>query len=424
MTRHILLPTIGSAGDVHPVIGLGRGLKAHGHRVTIITNPYFEARIRQEGLEFLPLGTAEAYQRGVADPQLWHPTKGFAFIARTFVLPQVRPLYHLLTQFSPEDTVVVAAGLAFGARLAQETRGLPLITAHLQATMLRSRHQSPIMGPVTLLERLPPALKRIWFALLDRQVIDPVLLPELNGFRRELGLPPVRRVFNRWLHSPQKVLGLFPDWYAPPQPDWPPQTELTGFIHFEQDGERPLRQHSGQALPSNVVQFLEKGEPPILFTPGSAMQHGAQFFAAALEACQQLGRRGLFVSAHAEHIPANLPDSVCYTPYLPFSQVLSQAAALVFHGGIGTTAQGLAAGVPMLVMPMSHDQPDNAVRLKRLGVGDYLPPNKFRGTAVAPKLNHLLHSPEVSANCQKYAPLVNFEQALNKTCQLIAAFNH
>lgn len=421
MIKHILLPTIGSAGDVHPVIGLGRGLKKRGHRVTVITNPYFEARIRQEGLEFLPLGTREAYQQGVADPQLWHPTKGFEFIARTFVLPQIRPLYHHLTQFSPEGTAVVAPGLAFGARLAQETQGLPLVTAHLQATMLRSLYQSPIMGPVTLLERLPPALKRLWFALLDRQVIDPVLLPELNAFRRELGLPPVRRVFDRWLHSPQKVLGLFPNWYAPPQPDWPPQTELTGFIHFETEGESPPRQSSGEALPANVIRFLETGEPPILFTPGSAMQHGAQFFAAALEACRQLGRRGLFVSFHAEHIPANLPESVCYAPYVPFSQVLPQAAALVFHGGIGTTAQGLAAGIPLLVMPMSHDQPDNAVRLKRLGVGDYLMPNKFRGTAVTHKLNHLLHSPAVIANCQKYAPLVNFEQALDQTCRLIEA---
>jgi UDP:flavonoid glycosyltransferase YjiC (YdhE family) len=275
---------------------------------------------------------------------------------------------------------------------------------------------------VALLERLPPAVKRIWFALLDRQVIDPVLLPELNGFRRELDLPPVRRVFDRWLHSPQKVLGLFPDWYAPPQPDWPPNTELTGFIHFEQDGEESVPQHADQPLPADIRRFLEKGDPPILFTPGSAMQHGAQFFAAALETCQQLGRRGIFVSAYAEHIPGLPPDTICYTLYLPFSQVLPQMAAMVFHGGIGTTAQGLAAGIPMLVMPMSHDQPDNAVRLKRLGVGDYLPPQKFTGTAVARKLDHLLHSPEVSANCQKYAPLVNFEQALDRTCRLIETF--
>ena len=170
-----------------------------------------------------------------------------------------------------------------------------------------------------------------------------------------------------------------------------------------------------------MAQFLEKGDAPIFFTPGSAMQHGAQFFAAALEACQQLGRRGLFVSAHAQHIPAHLPDTIGYAPYLPFSQALPQAAALVFHGGIGTTAQGLAAAIPLLVMPMSHDQPDNAVRLKRLGVGDFLMPKKFKGTAVARKLDHLLNSSEVAVNCQKYAPLVDFEQALDRTCQLIEA---
>ncbi len=409
--KRIILPTIGSAGDVHPVIGLAQGLRARGHDVTVITNAHFEGLVRRMGLDYRPLGTAVQYQQAVENPLLWHPTQGFAFIARNFLSPATRILYAALEEFDPRQVVVVAPALAFGARLAQEKRGMPLISAHLQPTLFRSYHQPPVMGVVALPAWLPLSVKRLWFRFLDRTVIDPVILPELNAFRAELGLPPGQRPFDRWIHSPDKVIGLFPDWYAPPQPDWPSHTELTGFLHFEAEAERPF--------PPEVQRFLDAGDPPILFTPGSAMQHGAAFFQAALEAGQRLGRRGLFVSAHAEHIPTPLPETFCYTPYLPFSRALPQVAALVFHGGVGTMAQGLAAGVPMLVMPMSHDQPDNAARLKTLGVGDYLAPKQFKGTAVVHKLHHLLTSPDVAANCRRYAARVNFDLALENTCRLI-----
>ncbi|MBK8989138.1 MAG: glycosyltransferase [Chloroflexi bacterium] len=411
---HFLLPTIGSAGDVHPVISLGRGLQARGHQVTITTSAYFEPLIRQMGLEFIPLGTAEAYQQAAANPLLWHPTKAFEFTALQFLLPATRTLYAILQAMDPRKTVVIAPSLAFGARLAQEKLGIPMISAHLQAAVLRSVHQAPVNGPVILPDWLPPSLKSLWFRLMDGGVVDPVVLPELNRFRTELGLPPIRRVFHQWMHSTQLVLGLFPDWYAPPQPDWPPHTQLTGFIHFERETERPF--------PPAIHDFLENGSPPILFTPGSAMQHGARFFQAALEACQLLGRRGLFVSSHAEQMPTNLPDTICCAPYLPFSQVLPRTAALVFHGGVGTMAQGLAAGIPLLVMPMSHDQPDNAARLKRLGVGEYLWPQKFTGTAVARKLDHLLNDTAVAANSRRCAARINFNQALHDSCAAIEQF--
>lgn len=411
--KRIILPTIGSAGDVHPVIGLGQGLRARGHAVTIITNPHFEPLIRGMGLDFRPLGTAEQYRQAVENPLLWHPTQAFAFIGRHFLIPAMRILYAALQEFDPQEVVVVAPALAFGARLAQEKHGFPLISAHLQPSLLRSLLQPPVMG-VQVPAWWPTWLRRFWFRLVDQWVIDPVVLPELNKFRAELGLPPTRHLFKSWIHSPDKVMGLFPAWYAPPQADWPPNTELTGFLHFEPDKERPF--------PEEVKRFLAAGDPPILFTPGSAMQHANHFFKAALEACQQLGRRGLFVAAYPPKIQATLPDTICYVPYLPFSQVLPQITALVFHGGIGTLAQGLAAGIPMLVMPMSHDQPDNAARLKALGVGDYLWPQQFRGQTLAKKLNQLLTNPDVLASCNRYAPMVNFDQALKASCAIIESF--
>src|SRR5262249_16894786 len=145
----------------------------------------------------------------------------------------------------------------------------------------------------------------------------------------------------------------------------------------------------------------DRGPPPVVFTAGSAMRQGHAFFAAAAEACRLMGRRGLLVTRYPEQLPSPLPEGVGHCRYMPFSQLLARSAALVHHGGIGTTAQAFAAGVPQLVMPMSHDQPDNAARVVRLGVGRSLPPRRFKAPAVARLLGELLSSPEVAARCRE-----------------------
>ncbi|MCA9270847.1 MAG: glycosyltransferase, partial [Planctomycetales bacterium] len=190
-------------------------------------------------------------------------------------------------------------------------------------------------------------------------------------------------------------IGAFPDWYAPPQPDWPASSELTSFPLWDERGVTES--------PAEVNEFLAAGDPPIAFTPGSAMLQGEKFFAAAADACRRLGRRGMLLSRHAQQIPARLPDGVRHFAYAPFSEILPRCAALVHHGGIGTLSQALAAGVPQLVMPMAHDQPDNAARVRRLGVGSVLWPSQFRGPRVAAALAALLASAEVKANCDACA---------------------
>ena len=155
-----------------------------------------------------------------------------------------------------------------------------------------------------------------------------------------------------------------------------------------------------------IEEFIAVGQPPIVFTPGSAHTHAIPFWRAAVDACQRLGRRGMLLTRHVEQIPSDLPDEVRHFPYVPFSDVLDRCAALVYHGGVGTLSQALAAGVPHLIMPMAHDQPDNAVRIKCLGVGDYLWPNQFRGPRVAQMLEELLSSAAVASACQQIAQIL------------------
>ncbi len=219
------------------------------------------------------------------------------------------------------------------------------------------------------------------------------------------------RVFKEWLHSPRRVIGLFPEWFASIQPDWPPQLRLTGFPLYDEPDEH--------ALSPGLQAFLDGGSPPILFTPGSANRAASQFFAAALEATRRLGRRALFLTRYPEQLPALLGPDVWHEPYVPFSQVLPRCAAIVHHGGIGTCAQGLAAGVPQLTMPLGFDQPDNTTRLWRLGVGRWVRPHLFHGERVAAELAALLGDSRVAERCGHWAQEMRGSDPLAETCALL-----
>jgi len=244
-----------------------------------------------------------------------------------------------------------------------------------------------------------------------------VFAPQINRFRQRLNLPPIKKVFGGWMHSPQKNLGLFPDWFAPLQPDWPPQTQLTSFVYYD-------KQNGSEDIPDKLNKFLNAGGPPIIFTPGTAMKHATQFFLDCIEACQLLGQRGILLTQHPEQLPTELPQNIQHFAYLPFSKVLPRALAHVHHGGIGTTAQAIAAGIPQVIRPMAHDQPDTAARVEKLGIGASLSPKKFNAASLAEKLKILITSQAVLDHCKACAERIHPDHSLNETCAIIENFSH
>jgi UDP:flavonoid glycosyltransferase YjiC (YdhE family) len=385
---HFIFSPIGSAGDVHPMLGPAVELHRRGHQVTFLVNGYFRELVERYGLRFLELGSKEEFVALLCHPDLWNPLRAFKYIFLAVVRPQLRRQYAVVAEhWQSAGAVAVANCLGFGARIAQEKLGLPLVTVHVQPAVIWSSFQPPTFRTVFG----PRWLKRIQYALAERLGIDPVVCPVLNRFRGELGLPPMRQT-TRWWHSPQCVLCLFPPWFALPQPDWPQNLVQTSFPLWDEEGNA--------SLPPQVQEFLDAGEPPVVFTPGSANVFGSQFFQAAVEACRRLGRRGVLLSRFSQQVPQRLPDQVRHFPYVPFSRLLPRCAALVHHGGIGTTAQALAAGIPQLLMPLAHDQFDNAARVKRLNVGESIARSRFRGPRVAAKLQALLQSEAVGRSCR------------------------
>ncbi|MFO1093651.1 MAG: glycosyltransferase [Planctomycetaceae bacterium] len=410
-----LCSTFGSAGDVFPMLGLALALYERGHEILFVTNGHFESLVRGHGLPFEPLGTEADYQASISNPDLWNPRRAFGHVFRSFG-PFLKRQYEIHTQHAGKpDVVALTNCLGFGAFVARDKFHIRTLTVHCQPAVVWSDIEPPtlpgIMGPRWL--------KSLMYTLGEKFVIDGVVCPFLNPWRRELGLPPVKKI-TRWWNSPDGVLCMFPDWYAPPQRDWPPNLVQTDF---------PLwNANSNAGLSADVSIFLEQGDPPIVFTPGSANVHGAEFFGAAVEACHALRRRGILLTEFREQIPAALPDTVKHFAYVPLDLLLPRCAAFVHHGGIGSTSQALLAGNPQVLMPLAHDQYDNGTRVERLGVGASIPSPKFNGARLTEALRKLLTSPSVASACRTAAAklvqrdgLARSAAAIERLCGLRAS---
>jgi UDP:flavonoid glycosyltransferase YjiC (YdhE family) len=407
---NVLITTYGSSGDVHPMLGLALALRARGHRVTLVTSGYFQALVERAGIEFVALGTREEFLLAVRDPDLWNPRRGFQCVWRA-VEQVFRDEYRIVAErYVPGETVALTSCLGFGTRIAHEKLGVPLVNVHLQPAVLWSQYDSPQLGPMLAGPRVPRWLKRLQFWMAETFFVDRTVAPSANAFRRELGLPPVQRTM-RWWHTGTHSVCLFPEWYAPRQPDWPTELTLTEFPLWDERGVTDV--------PAEAAEFVERFGPPIVFTPGSGMAQGERFFDEAVAACRILKRPGMLLTRFAEQIPGKLPGDVRHFDYVPFSELLPQAAAIVHHGGIGTTAQALRAGIPQLIMPMSHDQPDNAARVRRLGAGAWLQPSSFRGARVARTLQELLQSDEARRSCAAAAARFTGVEPFAKACDVI-----
>jgi rhamnosyltransferase subunit B len=410
-----LLPTLGSAGDVNPVIGLGLALQSRGHRATVLTNPYFADLIKRQGLGFLPVGTLEDAQQAFSYAHLWHPRKGAEHIMRIMIAP-IRQIYHLIETHADSDTVVAASGISLGARVAQERLGVPMASVHLQPSLIRSYIDQGKVVNLRIAAWQPMWFKRAFYWLADRTILDRIVGPPLNEFRATLGLRPVNRLFDEWIQSTQCVIGLFPDWFAAPQPDWPPHTQLVGFPLWDDgDGKQPLT--------PEALEFLAEGEPPVVFTPGSAGATMQRFFRESVSAAARLGVRAMLVTNHPQQLPSRLPAGVCAFGYLPFSALLPRIALLVHHGGVGTMAQCIKAGVPQLVVPNAFDQFDNAWRVERLGLGGSLSQARYRSTRVTRMIRAMLDDRVLLQRCQGWSTRMNGEAAVRRACEFIEALH-
>ena len=406
-----ILTAMGSYGDVHPMIGLGVALRARGHDVKVVTNPFFADVVHEAGLPFVGVSTLQDYERMTNHKDLWNPRRSFKLVFQEGAIGCMRELYEIVTTLNrPGETVIGAHGLDLASRLFAETSDAPVASACFSPFVLWSRNFPPRLpaglgGPWT-----PNWLKNLQFKLGEQLFVQPHIVKPLNAFRRELSLQPLRGSFWDWYYGVAPPLCLFPEWFAS-QADWPHGTVTTNFPLW--DGSE-VRELSDEA-----IAFLEQGSPPIVFTPGSARKTAQEFFAASTHACRTLGRRGVLLTKYPEQTPANLPDTVRVLGFQPLSQVLSRSAAFVHHGGIGSCAQGLAAGIPQVIQPEAYDQFDNSERVCRFGVAEEITTYKFKGPNLEAALERLLTSDKKATAARNYADRIRNSGGLDLACEAL-----
>ena len=409
----IVIVAYGSLGDLHPVIALARGLKQRGHEAVIASSEPYRAKVTALGLPFHAIRpdlslSDEALVRRVMDG-----TKGSEYLMRELVYPAVRGMYEDLLPLATNADLTLAGELACALPLiAQKHRVRWAYFALSPISFLPVHDPSVLPGPPLLhfVQSLGPAANRFIHFLAQR--VSYSWWQPVRALRRELGLPDGESPLFQGKYSPTLNLALFSKILQGPQPDWPAHTKQTGFLFHDDD-------HAAPSLPPEVERFLDAGPPPVVFTLGSAAVHLARdFYAQSAAAARSLGCRALLLIGK-NAAPANLPDSILAWPYLPYSRVFPRAAAVVHQGGVGTTAQTMRAGRPMLVIPFAHDQFDNAARITRLQIGSTLPRESYNAHTAARALGLLLARPQIVDNAPAIGQQIRAERGLDATCDAI-----
>ncbi|MFN7644515.1 MAG: nucleotide disphospho-sugar-binding domain-containing protein [Burkholderiales bacterium] len=395
--QHVVFATAGTAGDLHPFLGLALAVAARGVRTTVMVNAIHAPQVERAGLACVPLGTVDAFMAVVRDPDVWRNRRGFGLLWHGARAGLNEALVHLLSLPADEATTLVAHPLALPhAAIARAQRPrLRVVAAYLAPSNLRTVHDPLTFGPLAVPTWLPHVARRALWRLIDARLIDPAALPTLNEDRHAHGLPPVAHFIEHLQASAQTSVALFPPWFGAARPDWPGPMVDGAFVLHDPG--------ASDALPEPVRAFLGAGAPPVVFTAGTGQVHAADLFAAVLEAARRAGRRTLLLTPERAQVPARLPDDSLWHDYVPLATLLPHAAAIVHHGGIGTVAEALRAGTPQLVVPWAYDQFDNGARVRALGAGHVSALSRSWPQRLVPALRALLADEAVRGRCREIA---------------------
>ena len=388
----VVLNTFGSFGDLHPYLALAIELRRRGHQTVVATAETYRGKVEAEGVGFAAVrpDVGELLNHPELISKLWHPRTGTEFLIRDYIMPQVEGSYDDLLQVCQGGVDLLLTHTAtYAAPVVAEVLGLRWLSVVLQPMIFVSRYDAPVLPPA-------PWLKRLygdggWLFSLLMRLSRPKLMSwtkPLSRLRKSLDLPTSTKnpVFEGQF-SPAGTLAFFSEHFAKPQLDWPPNSTVTGFIRYDKRGEG-----FDEAADNSLANFLDNGPAPVLFTLGSSVvMNPGSFYQESLAAAQALGVRAVLLTGKLDRSQfPHISDSIHIAEYAPYSDIMPRASAVVHQGGIGTTAQALQAGCPTIVVPWSHDQPDNAERLRKLGVSRTIPRSRYTRKRAARELNLLL----------------------------------
>jgi UDP:flavonoid glycosyltransferase YjiC (YdhE family) len=332
-------------------------------------------------------------------------------------LRHLRESFEDLSAAATDADLIVANLASYAARLVAEKNRITWASAMHIPMCFFSAYDPPIIQGIPLASKNLRFLGPRYWGPLGRFLkwTTAGLAKPLHQFRQQLGLPrtpEVNPLTDGW--SPSLHLALFSKNLADQQPDWPPQSLVTGFPW--------LQESPATVLPPALAKFLDAGPPPIVFTLGTAVAtFPGSFYQVSVQVAASLGRRAVLILMDPRNRPPSLPGTIAAFDYAPFAELFPRAAAVVHHGGIGTTGLAMRAGCPALIMPCAWDQWDNAARAARVGIARTIPRHCYTPTRVAAELRQLLDNPAYTESARAVAIQVRAEDGVKTACDALLA---
>jgi rhamnosyltransferase subunit B len=410
----IILTTIGSLGDLHPQIALAVELRQRGHDIVFATMKEYRAIIEPLGFEFHPMrpdGIPINNPEEIA--KMTDLKTGSEYVVRKWLLPNLRDTYTDLLDSAKDADFIIAGDIVYAAPLVGEKLGIPWASLALAPIAFFSAYDPsviPLFPFLVKLRGLGTPLNQVIIQLL--KTVTKSWIEPIHQLRTELGLSQIN--YNPLVDKSSAclVLAMFSSVLAKPQPDWDKNTVVTGFTFYEGDDNEGV-------INPKLKQFLDAGEPPIVFTLGSAaVMVPGTFYQESIRAVTQLNCRAVLLIGKNTP-PDCISEDIIAINYVPYSQIFPHACAIVHQGGIGTTAQALRAGRPTLIMPYSYDQPDNAARVKRLGTSRTIDRSCYTAGRVAKELQALLENPNYATKAAEIGRIIQMENGVNIACDAI-----
>ena len=405
---NIVIYALGTGGDIDPMVALGVELTRRGYAVAFLSNDYFKPGILAAGFEFISVGTFEQYHQGNT-AIAWEPrnhTDNFEY----YHAPAFAPAFEYVKSLSCTNTLILTLGEENGARVAAEKFKLPFIKIILSPNIVFSAYSPPAPMKWAIAAGIPRFIVR-FLLRRNRKTRFKVFckMPHTAAYRatREgLQCPLVFQTESAALLQ----IGFFPEWFGMPAQDWPKNIKLVGF---------PLQNRASLNSRAEFDALIEQQGAPLIFTSGTGVKDVAELFTEGRKICEQLQVPGVFVGGNSGAELLKGSALCAHLDYIDFEYTLPKALAIIHHGGIGTTAQAIKAGIPQLIRPLKYDQPDNADRIYKLGLGTYVMPEQFKVDVVAPMIGNMLQKAKNSKALRHYSADVNNSSAIVDACNLI-----
>ncbi|MGG7175943.1 glycosyltransferase [Clostridium paraputrificum] len=388
---NIVISTHWSDGDVIPFISIGKYLKKIGHEITIFTHCCYEERIKKEGISFVPWDTPDEYEQFFNDLVTYSDIvagkEDIQHFREKYESVDVRMKeYELLKPYcKKDDTILLAKNRSsVAALLLSEKLNIPIIWVYMNPFEYESIESF-------------------------NSINGKMLRDEANELRERMGLNPIESWLS-WHSSPKIKVGLWPKWYRSEMVNEPEGIRLIGF---------PLETLSKKVLsiPDALKKILLENTAPIIISGGSSKKIRNDFYKISIKACANLGRKIIVATKYKELLPDIIPSNVYVFDYIPLYQTLAYASLIINHGGIGTVSNAINAGVPQLILADCLDRPLNGSIIKKIGVGDYLPPLMWKEEKIRESVNNLL-SQDYKVRCTKFMES-NREDAFHNIGEII-----